>query len=91
MSYASEWTAVPVFLGALLLLLVPGFALIAVIVAALVAIAALVALAAAVLATPYLVVRAVRRRLAERDRRAAASVTNHSSLTALVEPTTARS
>jgi membrane protein implicated in regulation of membrane protease activity len=91
MSYASEWTAVPVFLGAPLLLLVPGFALIAVIVVALVAIAALVALAAAVLATPYLVVRAVRRRLAERHRPTAASVTNHPSLTALAEPTTARS
>jgi hypothetical protein len=90
MSYASEWTAVPFFLGALLLLLVPGFALIGVIVVALVAIAALVALAAAVLATPYLIVRAVRRRLAERQRRAV-SVTNHSSLTAFVEPTTARS
>ncbi len=67
MSYASEWTAVPVFfLGALLFLLVPGFALIAVIVVALAAVAALVALAGAIIAAPFLLVRALRRRLAER-------------------------
>ena len=66
MSYAFEWAPVLVFLGALLLLLVPGFALIAVIVVALAAVAALVALAGAILASPYLLVRALRRRLAER-------------------------
>ena len=50
----------------LLLLFVPGLALIALVVVALAAVAALVALAGAVLATPYLLVRTVRRRLAER-------------------------
>jgi hypothetical protein len=50
----------------LLLLIVPPFALIALVLVALAALAALVALAGAVLATPYLLVRAVRRRLAER-------------------------
>jgi hypothetical protein len=74
MSYATEWTAVPVFLGALLLLLVPGFALIAVIVVALIAIAALIALAGAILASPYLLVRTVRRRLAERHESTAGAV-----------------
>ena len=92
MSYGIEWTAGPVFLGAaLLLLLVPGFALIAVIIVALAAVAALVALAGAILASPYLLVRTLRRRLAERHESAAPSATNHSGLTALAEPTTARS
>ena len=91
MSYASEWTAVPVFLGALLLLLVPGFALIAVLIVALLAVAALVALAGAILASPYLLVRTLRRRLAERQGSTASSATMHSGLTALAEPTTARS
>jgi hypothetical protein len=69
MSYRFEWIAGPVFLGAVLLpLIVPSFALIALVVVALGAIAALVALAGALLATPYLVVRTVRRRLAERHR-----------------------
>ena len=62
MSYSFEWTPVLVFLGAPLLLLVPGFALIAVIVVALAAVAALVALAGAILASPYLLVRTLRRR-----------------------------
>ena len=67
MSYGIEWTAGPIVLGAaLLLLLVPGFALIAVIVVALAAVAALVALAGAILASPYLLVRTLRRRHAER-------------------------
>ena len=66
MSYAAEWTAVPVALGLLVLLIVPSFALIAVVVLAFAAVAALVALAAAILASPYLLVRTVRRRLAER-------------------------
>ena len=92
MSYGIEWTAGPVVLGAaLLLLLVPGFALIAVIIVALAAVAALVALAGAILASPYLLVRTLRRRLAERHESAAPSATNHSGLTALAEPTTARS
>jgi O-antigen/teichoic acid export membrane protein len=91
MSYASEWTAVPVFLGALLLLLVPGFALIAVILVALVAVAALVALAGAILAAPYLLVRTLRRRRAKRHQPTTASAAKHSGLTALPDPTTARS
>ena len=61
---------VPVFGIVLLLLIVPEFAAIAVVVAtiavlvvALAALAGLVALAAAALASPYLLVRSVRRRL----------------------------
>jgi membrane protein implicated in regulation of membrane protease activity len=55
-----------VFLGAVLLpLIVPPFALILLVVVALAALAALIALAGAVLATPYLLVRFLRRRLAE--------------------------
>jgi membrane protein implicated in regulation of membrane protease activity len=91
MSYASEWTAVPVFLGGLLLLLVPGFALIAVVVVALAAVAALVALAGAILASPYLLVRTLRRRHAERHQPKAVSAAHLSGLGALAEPTTARS
>ena len=73
MRYGFEWTAGPVLLGRRsLLLLVPGFALIAVIVVALAAIAALVALAGAILASPYLLVRTLRRRLAERHQSTAA-------------------
>ena len=91
MSYSFEWTPVLVFLGALLLLLVPGFALIAVILVALAAVAVLVALAGAILASPYLLVRTLRRRVAERHEAAPPRASSHSSLTALPEPTTARS
>src|SRR4051812_32983849 len=71
MSYGVEWMGGSVFYGAvLLLLIVPEFAAIAVVVAtivvlvvALAALFGLVALAAAVLASPYLLVRSVRRRL----------------------------
>ncbi|MBW8766684.1 MAG: hypothetical protein JF630_10820 [Geodermatophilales bacterium] len=71
MSYAVEWIWGPVVSGmVLLLLIVPGFAVIAVVVAtiavlvvALAALVGLVALAAAALASPYLLVRSVRRRL----------------------------
>jgi preprotein translocase subunit SecF len=67
MSYSFEWTLGPAVIGALLLiLLVPGFALIALVVVALAALAALVALAGAIVAAPYLLVRTVRRRVAER-------------------------
>ena len=67
MKYGIEWTPGIVLLGAVLVLpLVPSFALIGVVVVALAAVAALVALAGAVLATPYLLARSVRRRLAER-------------------------
>jgi positive regulator of sigma E activity len=67
MSYGIEWTAGPVVLGGtLLLLLVPGFALIAVVILALAAVAAVIALAGAILASPYLIVRTLRRRHAAR-------------------------
>jgi hypothetical protein len=65
--YGIEWTPGIVLLGAVLVLpLVPSFALIGVVVVALAAVAAVVALAGAILATPYLVVRSLRRRAAER-------------------------
>jgi membrane protein implicated in regulation of membrane protease activity len=85
MSYAVEWMGGGVVYGiVVLLLIVPEFAAIAVVVAtiavlvvAFAALAGLVALAAAALASPYLLVRSVRRRrcptkntmepLAERD------------------------
>jgi hypothetical protein len=54
--------------------LVPSFALIGVVVVALAAVAALVALAGAILATPYLLVRGLRRRLAERHQSTDGSV-----------------
>ena len=69
MSYAVEWMGGVVFFGiVLLLLIVPWFAAIAVVVATiaarrLAALVGLVALAAAALASPYLLVRSVRRRL----------------------------
>jgi hypothetical protein len=80
MSYAVEWMqggVVPVYGIVLLLLIVPEFAAIAVVVATIAVLAGLVALAAAALASPYLLMRSVRRRrcprkntmypLAERD------------------------
>jgi positive regulator of sigma E activity len=68
-SYGFDWIPGGVLLGTvLLILIVPSFALIALAVVALAALAALVALAGAVLAMPYLLVRTVRRRLAERAR-----------------------
>ena len=71
MSYGVEWMGGGVVYGiVLLLLIVPEFAAIAVVVAtiavlvvALAALVGLVALAAAALASPYLLVRSVRRRL----------------------------
>src|SRR5919198_6189310 len=71
MSYAVEWIWGPVVAGMVLLaLIVPEFAVIAIAVAtiavfvvALAALVGLVALAAAALASPYLLVRSVRRRL----------------------------
>jgi positive regulator of sigma E activity len=74
----------------LVLLIVPPFALIALVVVALGAVAALVALAGAILATPYLLARTVRRRLAERHARAERSVPIATTI-ALAGPTTARS
>ena len=66
MSYGFEWMPAVVLVGALVLLMVPAFAVIGVVVVALAAAAALVALAGAILATPYLLVGTLRRRLAER-------------------------
>jgi positive regulator of sigma E activity len=74
MSYAFEWTPVAVFLGAVIVLIVPPFALIGLAAVALAAVAALVVLAGAILATPYLVVRTLRRRLAERHQTTHGSV-----------------
>jgi di/tricarboxylate transporter len=91
MSYGIEWTAGPIVLGALLLLLVPGFALIGVIVVALAALAVLVALVALIIASPYLVARSLHRRLAERHESTSAGSTRHSGLNVLPEPTTAGS
>lgn len=65
MSYSVEWMGgglVPVYGIVLLLLIVPELAAIAVVVATIAVLVALVALAAAALASPYLVVRSVRRR-----------------------------
>jgi hypothetical protein len=77
MTYAVEWMeGVVVLWVALLLVFVPWFAAIAVVLAtiavlviALAALVGLVALAAAALASPYLLVRNVRRRLAQRTTR----------------------
>jgi membrane protein implicated in regulation of membrane protease activity len=77
MSYALEWVwGVVVFAILLLLVFVPWFAAIAVVLAtiavlvvALAALVGLLALAAAALASPYLLVRNVRRRLAQRRTR----------------------
>jgi hypothetical protein len=61
-SYAVEWIPGAALVGAVLLvLIVPSFALIGLVVVALGAVAALVALAGAILATPYLLVRHLRR------------------------------
>jgi hypothetical protein len=66
MSYAVEWfSGVVVFEIVLLLLIVPWFAAIVVVVATIAVLVGLVALAAAALASPYLLVRSVRRRLAQ--------------------------
>jgi Flp pilus assembly protein TadB len=67
-AYGLEWTPGLVVLGALLVLpFVPGLVLIGLVVAAL---AGLVALAGAIVAAPYLLVRTLRRRLAERHQTA---------------------
>ena len=66
MSYAIEWMGggvVPAGGIVLLLLIVPEFAAIAVVVATIAVLVALVALAAAALASPYMLVRSLRRRL----------------------------
>jgi hypothetical protein len=104
MSYATEWIPGPIVLGALLLpVIAPAFAMIGVLVVALAALAALVALAGAVLATPYLLARSIRQRLAERPRSTESSgavarviaqaekATQQSGAAALANPATARS
>ena len=73
--YGSEWIPGVGLLGTVLvLLIVPSFALIGLVVVALAAVAALAALAGAVLAMPYLLVRTLRRRLAERHQSTQGSV-----------------
>jgi hypothetical protein len=73
--YRFEWMPGLVLLGMVLVLpLAPSFALIGLVVVALAAVAALVALAGAVLAMPYLLVRSLRRRLAERHQATEGSV-----------------
>lgn len=90
--YGLEWIPGAGFLGAaLILLIVPPFALIALAVVAVAAVAAVVALAGAVLASPYLIVRTVRRHLAEREQSTEAPVPITTAITALAGPTTSRS
>ena len=74
MSYGFEWMPAVVLLGALVLLIVPAFALIGLAVVALAAVAALVALAGAIVASPYLLARTLRRRLAERHQSTQGSI-----------------
>jgi hypothetical protein len=103
MSYAVEWIAAPIVLGVVLLPLIVGpFALIALMVVTLAVLATLVALAGAVLATPYLLVDSLHRRLAERRWSAegpgpvarviaqTGRATQQSGVAALANPTTAR-
>jgi hypothetical protein len=66
MSYGFEWMPAVVLVGAFVVLMVPAFALIGLAVVALAAVAALVALAGAIVASPYLLARTLRRHLAER-------------------------
>jgi hypothetical protein len=74
-SYAVEWIPGPAFLAVLLpVLIVPSFALIALVAVALAAVVVLVALAWAMLAVPYALARSLRRRPAERRQSREASV-----------------
>jgi membrane associated rhomboid family serine protease len=73
--YGIEWTPALVLFGMVIILpLAPAFAMIGLLVLAVAAVAAVIALAGAVVATPYLVVRGVRRRLDERHRATQGSV-----------------
>ena len=74
MSYGFEWMPAVVLGGAFVLLIVPSFALIGLLVVALAAVAALVALAGAILASPFLLARTLRRRVAERHQSTQGSV-----------------
>lgn len=67
MSYGFEWMPAVVLGGAFVLLIVPSFALIGLVVVALAAVAAVAALAGAIVASPFLLARTLRRRLAERQ------------------------
>ena len=67
MSYGFEWMPVVVLVGAFVLLMVPAFALIGLVVVALAAVAAVAVLAGAIVASPFLLARSLRRRLAERQ------------------------
>jgi len=89
--YGLEWIPGAALVGAVVaLLIVPSFALIALAAVALAAVAAVVALVGAILATPYLLVRTVRRRLAERHQSTRSSIPIATSIAALAGPTTAR-
>ena len=91
-TYGFEWLPGAAILGGVLaLLIVPPFALIALALVAVAALAAVLALAGAILASPFLIVRTVRRRLAERHQPAKATVSMATPITALAGPTTARS
>ena len=83
MSYGFEWMPAVVLVGALVLLMVPAFALIGLAVVALAAVAALVALAGVIVASPYLLARILRRRLAARHQSTHGSVPI---ATAIAEP-----
>ena len=74
MSYGFEWMPAVVLVGALVVLIVPAFALIGLAVLALAAVAALVALAGAIIASPFLLARTLRRRLAERHQSTQGSI-----------------
>jgi hypothetical protein len=74
MSYGLEWLPAVVLVGAFVALMVPAFALIGLAVVVLVALAALLALAGAIVASPYLLARSLRRRLAERHEPAQGAV-----------------
>jgi hypothetical protein len=83
MSYGFEWMPAVVLVGAFILLTVPAFALIGLAVLALAALAALVVLTGAILASPYLLARTLRRHLAERHQATHGSV---QIATAIAEP-----
>jgi hypothetical protein len=85
--YGIEWIPGPVLLAMVVVLpLAPPFALIFVVVVALAVLAALVALAGAVLASPYLLIRSLRRHFAEpRPRAEGAAAVAGVQITALAE------
>jgi membrane protein implicated in regulation of membrane protease activity len=66
-SYAVEWLPGAAAVGAVALLCVPSLVLIGLVVVLLAVVAALVAFAGAIVATPYLLVRSLRRRQRRRS------------------------